>query len=1042
MAKGSGNCSREEVDALSTILDLAIMISATDHVSSSVDHIIGHMGLLKNATADAQAQMEKFKTMGWIGTAVGGIGVAGAAGLTHLAEKAGDVQQMMLQLGGVYNLNLDDSQLKAIEQQAQELSQQTLFSKKETIQVGVELAHAGLTQDALKKVLPQSVMLSEVEMGMGKSSGAGRTAYNFARMVDDMGISSNMKAMSDFADQLSRVVSITHASSESIGESMKYAALRARESGLEANDLVLAFGQAARSGMEGSMAGTNFTDWIERLNSEQFKISKVGGRKLTEMQSLGFIGDDSRDVFHYFDQASKTYKLKHYEDLVQIMSHAKESFLQKNNGDTQKFEAYMKDVFGEQGMRFALVASEGHNFDKLKEQMEHTKGLEEQIKAIRESFKGQTHILESNIETLGLQIGKPLMEMLTPAIKVAADALGGLIAWFDKHPALTSFITKVALGVTAFMAIGGAITVGVSAFGAITTALSVAGIGFGTIAAISGGVVLAIGAIAGASYLIYKNWDKIEPYVKTAWEGIKRTINVAWEVINDTVKIGMKALAGDWSGAWDDIKEKTSKVWNDNKEVISDWFDKMKVMIPQKIETWWNVIGDWFENKKILIQTKLDQWWSDIKNWFEDKQALITTHLNGWWTAMSQWFDSIPNKITTKLTSWKNALGQWAIEQNEENKRQYGEWWKGLSQWFDTIPSNIKNKLNQWKNSFGNWYEEMKLTIKDKLKGWEDSISTWFTSFPTKIKGFLGNWKTNISTWLREFPQTMKAALSGWWSNLFIPAEGSQAGKRVIDNIAIGVKNNKQGFIDQLGSTIVDGAVYAIEFAGIVLFATGREVIKRMITGMKSMKESLNETWDWVSDLAKQGFNIAIEKAKDWGSNLIDSFVKGIEAKLSTIPDVMKKVAQTIKDWLGVASPTKEGPLRTNHLWGANLMKSIANGMHSNLHLLTKASSDASNAIQINGTSSMTMEERYVSGSAIRPRGFTSNGVTDQNGAGNQSLVIQGPLIGEIHQQPGEDVEALAQRVANKVQRILESKGITNTLSMPGYGLGLQRGGY
>lgn len=55
-------------------------------------------------------------------------------------------------------------------------------------------------------------------------------------------------------------------------------------------------------------------------------------------------------------------------------------------------------------------------------------------------------------------------------------------------------------------------------------------------------ILIVIALIAGAAYLIYKNWDKIAPYIKSVWARATAYISGAWESIKTSVSNGVKAV--------------------------------------------------------------------------------------------------------------------------------------------------------------------------------------------------------------------------------------------------------------------------------------------------------------------------------------------------------------------------------------------------------------------------------------------------------------------------------------------------------------------
>ncbi len=64
-----------------------------------------------------------------------------------------------------------------------------------------------------------------------------------------------------------------------------------------------------------------------------------------------------------------------------------------------------------------------------------------------------------------------------------------------------------------------------------------------------------------------------------------------------------------------------------------------------------------------------------------------------------------------------------------------------------------------------------------------------------------------------------------------------------------------------------------------------------------------------------------------WGGNLIQSFINGMNSQKGALMIAASSLATVIGDYLKVQSPSRKGELKTNHLWGGNLIQSFADGM-------------------------------------------------------------------------------------------------------------------
>lgn len=204
------------------------------------------------------------------------------------------------------------------------------------------------------------------------------------------------------------------------------------------------------------------------------------------------------------------------------------------------------------------------------------------------------------------------------------------------------------------------------------------------------------------------------------------------------------------------------------------------------------------------------------------------------------------------------------------------------------------------------------------------------------------------------------------------------------------------------------------------------EIVQQKIAGIK----------EYISNV----LGLLPQQALQWGKNLMDSFVNGIKSKLKTIPDALKGAADTIKSWIGVESPTKEGPLRSNHLWGGNLIASLSNGMLGNLDELRIATKRTAETINLSNLQlavpRVTLAEIQTDGlsvaveQTVKAANFgdmraTTNEVQEQE-RNSKAEAITRPSVGnnrvieklniQVYGQPGQDEEKIAAMVIEKLK--------------------------
>lgn len=106
----------------------------------------------------------------------------------------------------------------------------------------------------------------------------------------------------------------------------------------------------------------------------------------------------------------------------------------------------------------------------------------------------------------------------------------------------------------------------------------------------------------------------------------------------------------------------------------------------------------------------------------------------------------------------------------------------------------------------------------------------------------------------------------------------------------------------------------------------------------------------------KEEFQNMIANAKQSGQHFVDGFVDGIKQRLEKVAEVAKKIANTIKDFLGFSRPDK-GPLHEYEQWMPHFMQGLTKGIKNNIGLIKGAVDDVAKtmAIPLDANASMNM---------------------------------------------------------------------------------------
>jgi len=104
----------------------------------------------------------------------------------------------------------------------------------------------------------------------------------------------------------------------------------------------------------------------------------------------------------------------------------------------------------------------------------------------------------------------------------------------------------------------------------------------------------------------------------------------------------------------------------------------------------------------------------------------------------------------------------------------------------------------------------------------------------------------------------------------------------------------------------------------------------------------------------KEEFANMIENAKQSGKHFIDGFVDGIKQRIEKIVEACKKVADTVKQFLGFTRPDK-GPLHEYEQWMPHFMQGLAKGIKGNIGLVKSAVNDVAKSMSLPLDANATM---------------------------------------------------------------------------------------
>lgn len=684
---------------------------------------------LKDMPNSIQLVGQKMKDAGdkikGVGEAFAPVSAAAAAGLGASVKLAADFESQMSKVGAISGSSGDD--IARLSEKARQMGAETKFSATEAGQAMEYMAMAGWkTED----------MLSGVAGVMNLAAASGEDLALTSDIVTDaltaFGLSAEDSA--HFADVIAAASSNANTNVAMLGESFKYAAPVAGAMGYSAEDVSIALGLMANSGIKASQAGTSLRTALSNMaNPTENMVGVMNqlGLSLTDengkMKSLHDVMDMLRTQFSVTteEQVALNYAMAqdpelmgHLADGWENMSDAQQKWQTEISVGAQILEGMSKkelkalasQQLGIELTKDRILTTEEYNALAQQLGQDTLTGLSqsEQIAAAstlfgKNAMAGMLAILNASdddyqkltkaiygadgaAENMAATMQNNLNGQLTilkSGLEEAGISIGNALL-----PAIKGLAEGVQNAVTWFnnldegtktMVAG--IGVAVAAFSPLAIGLSAVITAVSTITTAIGGAVAAFTAAGGAAGIFGAAIAAITSPVGIAIAAIAGVVAAGIALYKnwDTIKAKAGELATAVSDKWTEMKEAASQRWNDIKETVSQKWDEIK----QKVSDAGKVMLD--DSKKAL---------SDIQAAYVEKgggisgaAAAIMTAVEGAFTTGYDVLNSLTNGKFGEVCNTFNELTGGLLDKAKEV-------WEGIKQ---TVQSGV-DKLKQIMN--------------------------------------------------------------------------------------------------------------------------------------------------------------------------------------------------------------------------------------------------------------------------------------------------------------------------------------------------------
>lgn len=494
---------------------LSVNITANDKASAVFDKIKGNVNTFKNDLESAGQSMQnvgnKMSSAGSTLTKSVTVPVLGLG--TAAVKTTADFDSSMSKVAAISGATGKD--FDALRAKAREMGSQTKFSASESAQAMTYMAMAGWKTEE---------MLGGISGIMNLAAASGEDLATTSDIVTDALTAFGLSAQDSgrFADVLAAASNSANTNVSMLGESFKYCAPVAGAMGYSVEDVSIALGLMANSGIKASSSGT-------ALRTLFTNMAKPTDQMAAAMDTLNVSLDDGNGNMFSFMQVMEQLRsgfgnLKISEEelvggLAELEAQLAAGEISEADFDIAS-QKLMESAYGAEGALkaqaaaalagktgmsglLAIVNASDSDFANLTNAIYNSEGTcQTMADTMQNNLNGQMTILKSQLEELAISFG----DLMVPAIREAVTVIQGMVDKFNslddgtKKTIIT--IAGVAAAVGPILLIGGKLITGI---GKITSGIgSVVGL-FGKLGGSAASAAAPMASAGGAMGTLSSN---------------------------------------------------------------------------------------------------------------------------------------------------------------------------------------------------------------------------------------------------------------------------------------------------------------------------------------------------------------------------------------------------------------------------------------------------------------------------------------------------------------------------------------------------------
>lgn len=455
--------------------------------------------------AKTQAALQKGSDFAKKGLVVAG---AATAAMVVPVKLAIDYESSMADVKKVFNGT--EAEFKSINTEILDMSTRLPMAAKDIAAIVAAGAQSGIASKELTTFAETAV-----KMGVAFDISAEQSGQSMAELRTAFRMS--QEQVTTLADQINYLGNNTPAAAKGIMEIVQRIGPLGEVGGFAASSI---------AALGATLRGMGISEEIAATGIKNTMLALVAGESATKGQKAAYkeLGIDYAKVAKDMQKDANGTTLMVLKQIAKL--------------DKYKQAAVLADLFGKESL--SAIAPLLTNMEALEKNLglvadksKYAGSMEQEYAARAATSANNIQLLKNSVAALGIDIGTVLLPPLNMVIDKARGLTNQVIAWAKENPALAATLTKIAVG--GILLVGGlsALALGITTLlgpiAILKLTLGTLGIGFSAVGAIFSPVGLIIlgivAAVAGAAYLIYRNWEPISGFFKGIWSTIKTAFN-------------------------------------------------------------------------------------------------------------------------------------------------------------------------------------------------------------------------------------------------------------------------------------------------------------------------------------------------------------------------------------------------------------------------------------------------------------------------------------------------------------------------------------